>query len=529
MPVSTRSTPRPPALPNGISRTGQAVLALLVLLTAACAPTVRVTYRPESIDRLVRQEATGSVALWRELEADPTSPEAREQYNAAMEAQLLGTGREEIPLSSLEAVDLSALPAAWQERLRGVALANALQIQGMDYRYFREGVGVPLIGRLEMPESESVFFVDGDSLVPITAVLQPDGSRGPVWKLFAPRKTETVAVGGRQLPLAGDFTAPWAAGLSGFNDLLMGLAGLIGLQVVDQRSGIYLTEPYDPDRIPVLMVHGLGSSPLIWRNIANAIKADPELSRRYQVWVVYYRSGAPIVQSAAYLRELFDSVLDRYDPARSHLASRDSVWVGHSMGGVLTHAAAKEINGHLWAELSDRPFGEIRFSESIRDEIRPWVFWEPVPALSRGIFIATPHRGSTLADSSLAQFGKRLIRLPFSVIRLQLSLLENAINDIRLDARTPSSFNSISSLSPSAPIFQALSRSEWKPGFEYHTIVGDQGHPVLEASSDGIVGFWSSGIDGARSQISVPTGHAAFEHPDAVREVLRILREHPAR
>ena len=36
------------------------------------------------------------------------------------------------------------------------------------------------------------------------------------------------------------------------------------------RQGIFFLEPYDPEKVPVLMVHGILSSPLMWRDLTNA-------------------------------------------------------------------------------------------------------------------------------------------------------------------------------------------------------------------------------------------------------------------
>jgi pimeloyl-ACP methyl ester carboxylesterase len=57
----------------------------------------------------------------------------------------------------------------------------------------------------------------------------------------------------------------------------------------ESKSGLYLLEPYDPNRIPVVFVHGLLSSGYTWLNVSNAVRADPEIRRRYQVWVFFFR------------------------------------------------------------------------------------------------------------------------------------------------------------------------------------------------------------------------------------------------
>ena len=72
------------------------------------------------------------------------------------------------------------------------------------------------------------------------------------------------------------------------------------------------------------------------------------------------------------------------------------------------------------------------------------------------------------------------------------------------------------------------------PGIPYHVISGDRGKggnkdhtkPVM---SDGIVPYWSSHMDGAVSELVVPSDHSAHQNPQAIAEVKRILKLHIAR
>jgi hypothetical protein len=42
-------------------------------------------------------------------------------------------------------------------------------------------------------------------------------------------------------------------------------------------TGIDLIHPYDPNKIPILFVQGLISSPLTWQNLINDLCSDPEI------------------------------------------------------------------------------------------------------------------------------------------------------------------------------------------------------------------------------------------------------------
>ena len=62
------------------------------------------------------------------------------------------------------------------------------------------------------------------------------------------------------------------------------------------------------------------------------------------------------------------------------------------------------------------------------------------------------------------------------------------------------------------------------PGVRYNTIIGDRGRGDSPNSSDGVVPYWSSHMNGSQSERIVPSGHGAHQNPQAIAEVLRILK-----
>ena len=80
----------------------------------------------------------------------------------------------------------------------------------------------------------------------------------------------------------------------------------------------------------------------------------------------------------------------------------------------------------------------------------------------------------------------------------------------------------INGLSPRSPVLRGLDTLPIHA--PYHSIVGDRGRGDTPNSSDGVVQYWSSHLDGASSELAVRSGHSVCENPDAQREVIRILR-----
>ena len=64
------------------------------------------------------------------------------------------------------------------------------------------------------------------------------------------------------------------------------------------------------------------------------------------------------------------------------------------------------------------------------------------------------------------------------------------------------------------------------PCVPYDTIIGDRGRGDSPNSSDGVVPYWSSHVKGAESEHIVPSDHSADQNPQAIADVLRILKAH---
>ena len=336
-------------------------------------------------------------------------------------------------------------------------------------------------------------------------------------------RTSTVRIGGRSIPLAGDFTAPLALSSDGMNDLALGIRAILNVGASADIKGVYLIDPFDPNRIPVLLLHGLMSSPLVWRNVATAAMENPIIRKNYQFWYAFYSTGMPVTQSAALIRERIAVIRRLGDPGGKSRASKNMVVVGYSMGGIIARILATDMGDQFWATVSKKPFDQVQLEPEDREELRKLIFWAPVPGVKEVVFLATPHRGTRMADASFAQLGRKLVGLPASLLRFQsrvLSAVIDALDGVKVSRR---SFTGIDSLSQEAPIGRAFERAPFAPGVTYHSVIGDRGRGDSPESSDGVVGYWSSHLEDAESELIVPTGHDVQTHPNTKAEIQKIL------
>jgi uncharacterized alpha/beta hydrolase family protein len=94
--------------------------------------------------------------------------------------------------------------------------------------------------------------------------------------------------------------------------------------LADGGTGIHFLQPYDPEKIPVLFVHGVNATPRTFSTIIQHLDQS-----RYQAWVFNYPSGLPL-PSLGYTMNQFLEVLNlRYHFDELHV-------VAHSMGGLVS-------------------------------------------------------------------------------------------------------------------------------------------------------------------------------------------------
>src|SRR5690606_34327883 len=76
-----------------------------------------------------------------------------------------------------------------------------------------------------------------------------------VLELHNPLKATDIVVDGRRVPLESDITTPLAYTLNdpAFEELDRPTTGLLFPDEVRKMAGIYMLEPYQPGKIPVLM------------------------------------------------------------------------------------------------------------------------------------------------------------------------------------------------------------------------------------------------------------------------------------
>jgi pimeloyl-ACP methyl ester carboxylesterase len=407
----------------------------------------------------------------------------------------------------------------WNLALYELIPADELDLKGsyVKDRVTKEGIGAPLVAKRELTAQQaSALFTPPYIYYGVTATAQFEGSRC-IMSINDPLAAESVRVDGRSYPLAADFTASYALLLAREKPQKLGFARLLRPQEYASTARVARLEPYDPNKTVLLVIHGLMDTPVTWVPMLNDFRGDPDFRRNYQVWFYSYPSGYPYPYSATILRKELDAMEKKF-PLRKPM-----VVVGHSMGGSITRTLLTDAGTTLWLEAFGHPPAQTSMDPQSKRLLEEVLIFNHRRDIGRVVFMSTPHRGSNLASNWIGRIGSMLVRTPSKLLTISRTVREDLTPDpaaLHLK-RLP---NSIDTLAPNNRFVMAINKIPITKGIPYHSVIGDRGRGDTPNSSDGVVPYWSSHLDGARSEFIAPCGHGSPLNPKAIAEVHRILR-----
>ena len=230
-----------------------------------------------------------------ELGRNPHDSEARKFYNMSLERFLRLSGAHKfLPDESWRShlaelgiqVAIGRGADVWSpERFDELRFTGEFVVKGMDHYYGSDGLGVPLIAvrRPTTAELESRQgpdrFLPFWEVYPVTAVLRFDRVAGapPVatFELHDTLRVTQISMEGRPAKLAADLTTPtayhFARGRLGKYEKV----SLFTPEKLSREAGLHMLHPFERGKIPVVMIHGLASSPKAWGRVVNELRGDP--------------------------------------------------------------------------------------------------------------------------------------------------------------------------------------------------------------------------------------------------------------
>jgi pimeloyl-ACP methyl ester carboxylesterase len=379
------------------------------------------------------------------------------------------------------------------------------------------GLGAPLVAvaRSENPEFRQQYRLPR-VYAPVTAAIRFSNHNAQL-EFIDPLQSEQVAMGKRRFPLAVDLSASTAMLIAHERPERLGLSRVIDPEKFADTARLIQLQRFDPDRTPVIFVHGLQETPASWAPMINSLRDDPAIRKRYQFWFYSYPSGYPYPYSAALFRRELDGV------TRAFPSHKRVILIGHSMGGMICRLMMTDAGTRIWRDYFATPPAKTPLASETRKRVEEIFLFNHRPDVERVIFISTPHRGSKMASGWLGRFGAGLVHTPRLFNPIYTAVKPLLITDpaVRPLNRMP---NSVDTLEPNDRFVRSVNKLPMAAGIPYHSIMGDRGRRDTPNSSDGIVPYWSSHLDRAQSELIVHSGHGAQYNPEAIQEVARILK-----
>lgn len=443
-------------------------------------------------------------------------PDALPAYNAAMREVCREMEVHGIPVvtEELRRMNISFVSPPGDLKITHIRVAAATSTTS------NSEAGAPIVIQYEVPPQSHYppegLFVNGTAVYEKTGggarvVIHTGGGRIRIGQRSYDAAMDPVAAGDHLNRLSGKL------GGSGFINMIRPLGS-------SRKPRVYLLDPYDPEKIPLLMVHGLQSTPLAFAELVKSLRREPEFRKRYQIWQFHYASGTPVLVNAVSLRASLNEVISTLDPQGRSVACKRIVIVGHSMGGVISHTLVSSSGEKVWSSIFKVPASRLEGDPEAVRNLHQILHFKRDSRISKVIFMAAPHRGSPTSLSFIGMTGNLVTRLSAmeehrftALARRNEASMTNAAAEFYNGGR----FSAVRTLSPRSPALVAVSKLPIEVPF--HSIIGQKKAGRIEDGSDGVVPYWSSHLDGARSEKIVRSGHGIISNPEAVAEVKRIL------
>lgn len=480
--------------------------------------------------------------------ADPNSPSKRETvdiYNTSLQeflklARSTNTYRLgqsiQMPISGQVVHVEVPYPSEWisKDQLGDFDFVSNYELKNLRNRHTTRGIGVPIMvrrARSKQPDPMETYYADGLSL-PVTVVAKFDpqswersGEEPITLQLLDPRETDGVVVHNTLLPLESDLSTPLAWYLTDPKKKLLETFAFFRSDQAQELEGLHMITPFDPDRIPVLMVHGIWSSPTTWMEMFNDLQSDPTIRDKYQFWFYQYPTGEPLTFATANLRDRLKEMRVKCDPFGKNPKLDETVVVGHSMGGLMAYLLTVDSDDKLWNGLSKLSVDQIEANPETRDQIQRVFFFESDRSVDRIVTIAAPFNGSGYSNFFTRWLGGSLVSLPNTTSHLSQLIFRQ--NHQRIWDRMFAPRTSLDSLNKNSAVLSLVNQTTVAEEVKHHNVVGVKKGKSLKDWTDGVVRLRSAARNDVDSQIEVKASHSDVQqHPDTIAEVRRVLMEH---
>lgn len=398
--------------------------------------------------------------------------------------------------------------------------------------YVRKGAGLPVIfhpdAKTNSTDPLDIYHALGHPMSATILILPNDDIEKSFCRIEVvnSRAFSSINIKGKEIPMAGNFSAAYEEMLERDLTSKLWIMGFLDGDRESKFQGLYMAEPYHPDKIPVVFVHGLLSTPATWMETMNELDQIPGIKERYQFWFYMYPTSGSILLNGTDLRENMNRIIYKLDPNNENPSLKHMVLIGHSMGGLLSRLQVVHSDDKLHTGLCKVPFEELNGKPTVLELAKKTLFFEPNPNISHVIYIGTPHNGSPLSFTPTGRLGSLIAHTPTWQKNFRTELIDQNPSAFLSAFKIQSQPNSIDMLgfeNPFLKVFQNLRPSEH---IQVHTIAGNLNQLFESRKGDTVVPLSSALATKSDTVTMVEEKHMELHHhPKTIAEIIRILQQ----
>jgi len=163
-----------------------------------------------------------------------------------------------------------------------------------------------------------------------------------------------------------------------------------------------------------------------------------------------------------------------------------------------------DSGSRFWVAATDVPFEKLEATPETRALLERSIFFEPLPFVTRVVFVATPHRGSFRVSSLVLGVLRRLITLPLAAVR--------GVKEVMEKNEALAGFgglpNAVDNMRPGHRFVRTLSESPFAPGVTAHSIIAVRGEGPPAGRTTAVVAYESAHLEGVASEKIVHSEHS---------------------
>jgi triacylglycerol esterase/lipase EstA (alpha/beta hydrolase family) len=296
-----------------------------------------------------------------------------------------------------------------------------------------------------------------------------------------------------------------------------------GKMISSKKSGLYMLTPFDKNKIPVLLIHGLISDPQSMAQILNTLMQRNAIRENYQFWFYFYPTGQPVLFDSFILRNILNALYKKHNVQDSGKFN-DMVVIGYSLGGLVAQLLIQDSNeNNLKKSVFPLEYKDMNITQKRKKQLDKILNFKPLPYIKQVIFISTPHRGAKMASWVSSQLVGKLITSPeeyyteYKNTLMFLSKYTRNYNDHIISG------NALDNLSPKSQFIKNTQDLPYGKNVEIYSIIGDRNKAGKLGGSDGVVPYKSSHLNNAISETVIKSNHHSIYRPACAKEIFKIL------